>query len=60
MAKDGGKGISKQIPLRQFATVEEVAGVVVFLTTPAAGHMTGALVVVDGGVSTQVGVGKSL
>jgi 3-oxoacyl-[acyl-carrier protein] reductase len=60
MAKDGGKGISKQIPLRQFATVEEVAGVVVFLTTPAAGHMTGALVVVDGGVSSQVGVGKSL
>jgi len=60
MAKDGGKGISKQIPLREFATVEEVAGVVVFLTTPAAGHMTGALVVVDGGVSTQVGVGKSL
>jgi 3-oxoacyl-[acyl-carrier protein] reductase len=60
MAKDGGKGISKQIPLKEFATVEEVAGVIVFLATPAAGHMTGSLVTVDGGVSTQVGVGKSL
>jgi len=60
MAKDGGKGITKQIPLKEFATVEQVAEVVVFLATPGAGHMTGALVTVDGGVSTQVGVGKPL
>jgi 3-oxoacyl-[acyl-carrier protein] reductase len=60
MAKDGGKGITKQIPLKEFATVEEVAEVVLFLATPGAGHMTGALVTVDGGVSTQVGVGKPL
>jgi 3-oxoacyl-[acyl-carrier protein] reductase len=60
MAKDGGKGITKQIPLKEFATVQEVAGVVVFLATPDAGHMTGSLVTVDGGVSTQVGVGKPL
>jgi 3-oxoacyl-[acyl-carrier protein] reductase len=60
MAKDGGKGIMKQIPLKEFATVEEVAEVVVFLATPGAGHMTGSLVTVDGGVSNQVGVGKPL
>jgi 3-oxoacyl-[acyl-carrier protein] reductase len=60
MEKDGGKGISKQIPLKQFATVDEVARTAVFLAGPDASHMTGALLVVDGGVSAQVGVGKPL
>ena len=32
--KDGGKGILKQIPMRSFATVEEVARVVTFLAGP--------------------------
>jgi 3-oxoacyl-[acyl-carrier protein] reductase len=60
MAKDGGKGIIKQIPLKTFATVEEVARTAVFLAGPDASHMTGALLVVDGGVSSQVGIGKPL
>lgn len=60
MEKDGGKGISKQIPLKQFATVDEVALTAVFLAGPDASHMTGALLTVDGGVSAQVGVGKPL
>lgn len=60
MEKDGGKGISKQIPLKQFATVDEVASTAVFLAGPDASHMTGALLTVDGGVSAQVGVGKPL
>jgi 3-oxoacyl-[acyl-carrier protein] reductase len=58
--KDGGKGIKKQIPLRNFASVEQVARVVVFLASPDSSYMTGALVTVDGGVSTQVGVGAPL
>jgi 3-oxoacyl-[acyl-carrier protein] reductase len=60
MEKDGGKGIIKQIPLKTFATVEEVARTAVFLAGPDASHMTGALLTVDGGVSAQVGVGKPL
>ena len=60
MEKDGGKGISKQIPLKVFATVEEVAQATVFLASPDASHMTGALLTVDGGVSAQVGVGRPL
>jgi 3-oxoacyl-[acyl-carrier protein] reductase len=60
MEKDGGKGIKKQIPLKVFATVEEVARTAVFLAGPDSSHMTGALLVVDGGVSAQVGVGKPL
>lgn len=60
MEKDGGKGISKQIPQKVFATVEEVANTAVFLASPASQAMTGALLVVDGGVSAQVGIGKPL
>ena len=60
MEKDGGKGILKQIPMKSFASVEEVAAAVVFLATPDSSAMTGSLVTVDGGVSTQVGIGKPL
>jgi 3-oxoacyl-[acyl-carrier protein] reductase len=60
MDKDGGKGISKQIPMKHFGTVDEVAQAAVFLAGPDSSHMTGSLIVVDGGVSAQVGVGKPL
>jgi len=58
--KEGGKGILKQIPQRTFAAVEDVAGVVTFLAGPDSRYMTGALVVVDGGVSSMLGVGAPL
>jgi len=60
MDKDGGKGILKQIPMKAFASVEEVASAAVFLAGPDSSAMTGSLVTVDGGVSTQVGIGKPL
>ena len=59
MAKDGGKGIAKQIPLRTLATVGEVASTVVFLAGPDSSHMTGALLAVDGGVTAQAGLGRA-
>jgi 3-oxoacyl-[acyl-carrier protein] reductase len=58
--KDGGKGIKKQIPMRDFGTVEEIARVAAFLAGPDSGYMTGALVPVDGGASTALGLGTSL
>jgi len=58
--KDGGKGISRQIPMRRFAQVEEVAKMVTFLASPDASYMTGALIAVDGGASTALGLGTSL
>jgi 3-oxoacyl-[acyl-carrier protein] reductase len=58
--KDGGKGILRQIPLKAFARVEEVASTVVFLAGPGATYMTGALLTVDGGASTVLGVGAPL
>jgi 3-oxoacyl-[acyl-carrier protein] reductase len=60
MEKDGGKGIKKQIPMKTFAGVDEVAGAVVFLAGPESSAMTGSLITVDGGVSSQVGIGKPL
>jgi 3-oxoacyl-[acyl-carrier protein] reductase len=39
-----------QIPLKRFATVEEVAAVVQWLGSDAAGYITGAVIPVDGGL----------
>lgn len=58
--KDGGKGIKKQIPMKDFGQVEEIAKVVSFLAGPDASYMTGAFVTVDGGASTILGVGAPL
>jgi 3-oxoacyl-[acyl-carrier protein] reductase len=38
------------IPLRRFGTVEELAGTVAFLLSPAAAYITGAVLRVDGGL----------
>jgi 3-oxoacyl-[acyl-carrier protein] reductase len=58
--KDGGKGILRQIPMKSFAKVEEVAQTIVFLAGPGSTYMTGALLTVDGGASTVLGVGAPL
>lgn len=58
--KDGGKGIKKQIPMREFGAVEEIARVVAFLAGADSSYMTGSLIAVDGGASTILGVGTAL
>lgn len=58
--KDGGRGIRQQIPLRAFGKPEEIARTVVFLAGPASAYMTGALIPVDGGASTALGLGTPL
>lgn len=42
--------LMKQIPLQRYATPEEVADVAVFLASPAAAYITGAVIPVDGGM----------
>lgn len=41
--------IEEKIPMREVLSSEEVAGYVTFLTTPAARHITGQALVMDGG-----------
>src|SRR3954452_2725325 len=59
-AKDGGKGILKQLPMRKFGDVEDVSGLVTFLASPDSKYMTGALFTVDGGASAMLGTGAPL
>jgi 3-oxoacyl-[acyl-carrier protein] reductase len=58
--KDGGKGIKKQLPMKEFGDVAQIAHVAAFLAGPDSSYMTGSLVPVDGGALAQLGVGKPL
>ena len=44
-----GRRARARIPLKRFASPEEIANVVLFLAAPAASYMTGSVVVADGG-----------
>jgi len=60
VAKDEGKGILKQLPMRAFGDVEDVSRLVAFLAGPDAKYMTGSLVTVDGGAAAMLGTGAPL
>jgi 3-oxoacyl-[acyl-carrier protein] reductase len=50
LGEDRQKQILAQIPAARFASTDEIAGVVTFLASDAAGYITGAVVPVDGGL----------
>lgn len=49
--------LAKNIPLKRAGRPEEVAGVAVFLASPAGAYITGATVTIDGGLSLLLGQG---
>ena len=53
-----GAGIKRQLPMRRFGAVEQIAGVVSFLAGEDSAYMTGECLAVDGGAAAQLGLGR--
>jgi 3-oxoacyl-[acyl-carrier protein] reductase len=47
----GEDNLKKLIPVKRLGTPEDIAGVVLFLCSPAAAYITGQVITVDGGLS---------
>jgi len=43
--------LEREVPLRRFGTIEDVANAVTFLVSPEASFITGTVLAVDGGQS---------
>jgi NAD(P)-dependent dehydrogenase (short-subunit alcohol dehydrogenase family) len=50
----GADEIAGRIPLGRFASVAEISSVVAFLASPEASYITGQVIYVDGGITTQL------
>jgi NAD(P)-dependent dehydrogenase (short-subunit alcohol dehydrogenase family) len=48
--------MEKQIPAGRFAKPEEIAGLAAFLLSEPAAYITGAVLPIDGGLTSMLGV----
>jgi 3-oxoacyl-[acyl-carrier protein] reductase len=51
LSREAKERIARRTPLGRLATVEDIAGVVMFLLSPHAAFITGQTIVVDGGIT---------
>jgi 3-oxoacyl-[acyl-carrier protein] reductase len=51
LTEDQKKAILNMVPLQRFGTVQDVANLAAFLTSDAAGYITGQVIDIDGGIS---------
>jgi len=56
---DAPDQLKKRVPLGRYGTIDEIAEVVLFLVSPAGAYVTGATMLVDGGMSL-IGAGPFL
>lgn len=56
---DQADAIKKRVPMQRYGTIDEICEAVVYLTSPAASYVTGATILVDGGLSL-IGAGPLL
>ena len=52
LEKDGGEELLDVIPLRRLGAATDIAGVSIYLASPAGSYVTGTVISVDGGMAT--------
>lgn len=52
--KEAGQKILKRIPQRRLGTIDDMAGAILLLCSPASSYMTGSVITVDGGITLSV------
>jgi NAD(P)-dependent dehydrogenase (short-subunit alcohol dehydrogenase family) len=50
---DSRARVAKAVPRKRIGTPEDMAGAVIYLSSRAGAYLTGALIPVDGGLSTH-------
>jgi NAD(P)-dependent dehydrogenase (short-subunit alcohol dehydrogenase family) len=48
---NAAEALKGQIPLKRYATIEEIAHAVLFVVSPAGSFMTGSMLLMDGGLA---------
>ncbi|MEJ3743466.1 3-oxoacyl-ACP reductase FabG [Actinomycetes bacterium KLBMP 9797] len=58
-AGEVAKNLRRQLPMRRFAEVDEVAAAIRYLAGPESAYLTGTLLTVDGGAMSTLGLGRT-
>ena len=51
LQSEEGARLAKKVPMRRFATIEELSAALIFLLDPQNSYMTGETLIIDGGMA---------